>query len=163
MKYPDIRTGIKHHAAQQLQIQGINLTDDYNIGQLESARNITSDRYPYISTSDQLQPVDTGIAPEFEPISMFAWEKLFVVSNEPSDEEGYKCFYGGEYCGDAVNTKIPKQYAVINSKLVMWPDKVYFNLYDTEMKSHPLSTAPLLDTVSNGNVIYRKAVESSVN
>lgn len=160
MRYPEIRTRIKRSASQQLQIRGINLTDNYDNGQLESSKNITSDHFPYIATTDQLQLVETAIASGYQPVSMFAWEKLFVVSDEPSESGGYKCFYGDRYCGDAVDLTLPKQYAVVNSKLVMWPDKVYFNLYDEEMAAHPLTTAPKLTTVTLGTITYREKVES---
>lgn len=158
MIYPQTKANIKHMKDQSLQLRGINLTDNYQDGQLEESKGISSDRFPYITTSEELQPVDTGIASGYQPVSMYAWEKLFIVSDEPSSSGGYKCFYGGQYCGDAVNLELPKQYAVVNSKLVMWPDKVYFNLYDNEMSAHPLTTAPLLITVSSGTITYRKAV-----
>lgn len=158
MIYPQTKANIKHMKDQSLQLRGINLTDNYQDGQLEESEGISSDRFPYITTTEELQPVDTGISSGYQPISMYAWEKLFIVSDEPSDNGGYKCFYGGQYCGDAVNLELPKQYAVVNSKLVMWPDKVYFNLYDNEMSAHPLTTAPLLITVSSGTITYRKKV-----
>jgi len=158
MIYPEIRTPVQKHKSQELQMQGINLTDNYTDGQMESSKGINTDRFPYITTDDQPEETYTGISEGYKPISMFAWEKLFVVSNEPNDSEtGFKCYYGGEYCGDAVSTDLPKQYAVINSKLVMFPDKVYFNLLDNEMKSHPISTAPLLIKVTAEKIEYRKA------
>ena len=159
MKYPDVNVKMNRRQTQALEIQGINLTDNYRDGQLESCKGISTDRYPYITTRSKKELIDTGISDGYEPISIFAWEKLFVVSNEPSDNGGYKCYYGGAYCGDAVNTDLPKQYAVVNSKLVMWPDKIYFNLYDKELKSYPLTTAPLLGKISSGDIIYRKAAK----
>lgn len=158
MIYPQIKTKVKHRSAQDMQMRGINLTDNYGDGQLESSMNISTARFPYITTADQLQAVDTGISEGYQPVSMFAWEKLFIVSDEPGSNGGYKCYYGGKYCGDAVNLDLPKQYAVVNSKLVMWPDKVYFNLYDEDMQAHPLTTAPLLTTITAGDIIFRKAV-----
>lgn len=160
MIYPQIKTKVKHRSAQAMQMRGINLTDNYGDGQLEKSKNISTARFPYVTTTEELQPVDTGISSGYQPVSMYAWEKLFVVSDEPGESGGYKCFYGGQYCGDAVNLDLPKQYAVVNSKLVMWPDKIYFNLYDNEMSAHPLTTAPLLTTITSGTIIYRKKVTS---
>lgn len=157
MRYPEMNIKLNKRQTQALEIQGINLTDDYRDGQLETCKGISTDRYPYITTRQARELVDSGIPQEYQPVSIFAWEKLFVVSNEPADNGGYKCYYGGVYCGDAVNLDLPKQYAVVNSKLVMWPDKIYFNLYDREMRSYPLTTAPLLDTISTGTIIFRKA------
>lgn len=160
MIYPQTRANVKRRAAQSMQMRGINLTDNHQDGQLEKSKGISTSRFPYVTTTEELQPVDTGISSGYQPVSMYAWEKLFVVSDEPGESGGYKCFYGGQYCGDAVNLDLPKQYAVVNSKLVMWPDKVYFNLYDNEMSAHPLTTAPLLTTITSGTIIYRKKVTS---
>lgn len=148
---------IRHSERQQIQLQGINLTENYAIGEMESCGNITSDHFPYIQTADRKQIVSTGIPEGYQPISIFAWEKLFVVSDEPH-EGGYKCYYGGTYCGDCKNLTIPKQYAVLNSKLVVWPDKIYFDLYGSRMKAHDLGEAQLIHTVRTGPISYRKAV-----
>ena len=148
---------IKRTQRQQIQLQGINLTDNYDAGEMESCKGITSDHYPYIATRKQPQVIDTGIPDGYQPVSMFAWENLFVVSDEPHDG-GYKCYYGGQYCGDCKNLTVPKQYAVVNSKLVVWPDKIYFDLYGSHMKSYDLGEAQLIHTVRTGPIIYRKAV-----
>lgn len=160
MRYPAVGNQIQKFRSQQLQMQGINLTDNYREGQLEASKGIVTDRYPYITTADRMQPVEAGIPSGYHPVSLFAWERLFVVSDEPGNNGGYKCYYGGKYCGDAVNLTLPKQYAVVNSKLVMWPDQVYFNLYDEDMSAHPLTTAPRLTKVITGNIKFRKAVTS---
>ena len=149
---------VKKHSSQAVRMQGINLTDQYADGQLEACKGIDTSRFPYITTTDELEAIDTQLPEGVNPVSMFAWEKLFIVTDEPG-EKGYKCYYGGSYCGDAVNLELPKQYAVVNSKLVMWPDKIYFNLYEDEMSAHPLTTAPLLGTISSGTVQFRKAVQ----
>ena len=219
MKYPNIQTQIRRRQAQELQLLGINLTDNYKDGQLLSSKNISSNRYPYITTADQLEIQPTGIPAGFSAISMFAWEKLFVVSNVPryaidaevfvlgrspgyqdgdyaisdgripkdggfipagtlvqfvvesgpgwivgywtiveAEPVGYRCYYGEKYCGDIPTLDLPKQYAVVNSHLVVWPDMIYFNLYDTDMSAHPLITAPHLLTVDSGEITYREKV-----
>lgn len=95
MRLPGMQNNIQRRVRQQLAIQGINLTDNYQDGQLESNKNITSDRYPYFATDDKLSIVNTGVPDGSNVISMFAWEKLFVVSDEPSAKGGYKCYYAG--------------------------------------------------------------------
>lgn len=159
MIYPQIKTNVKHRSAQSLQMRGINLTDNYSDGQLESSTNVSTARFPYITTADQLQAVDTSIPTGYQPVSMFAWENLFVVSDEPGSSGGYKCYYGGEYCGDVKNLDLPKQYAVVNSKLVVWPDKVMFDLKKESITANDMNTAPTLATVNTGTIEYRKAVE----
>ena len=163
--YPKIDVKKEKKQVQQVQIQGINLTDNYQNGQLESSRNISANRFPYISTTDEPVDVEITIPEGYQPVSMFAWEKLFIVSDEPSGGGGYKCYYDGRYCGDAKNLTVPKQYAVVNSKLVMWPDKVYFDLYEEgSEESHIMSTSQLLFNVEESisaeipAVRFRKAV-----
>lgn len=158
MNLPDIRVQVPRASSQELQLTGINLTDNYANGQMQSSHGISTNRFPYITTADNLQIVDTGISEGYQPVSMFPWEQLFVVSDEPSEQGGYKCYYGGEYIGDVPTLTVPKQYAVVNSKLVVFPDKVYFSLYDFSKQSYPLTTAPLLAKVISGNVMYRRAV-----
>ena len=157
MRLAPIRNNIPKRTRQDVQMRGINLTDRYSDGEMESCKGISTDRYPYITTQEQPATVDIPVSAGYKPISMFAWEKLFVVTDEPSGD-GFKCFYGGEYCGDAVNTQLPKQYAVVNNKLVMFPDKIYFNLYDETMSAHQLGTAARLMTVNSGTIVMRKAV-----
>lgn len=160
MIYPQIGVNIQKRSSQSLQMKGINLTDNYADGQLESCSGINTDRFPYITTSPALQEIDAGIATGHQAVSMFAWEKLFVVSDEPGDYGGYKCFYGGEYCGDARNLDLPKQYAVINSKLVLWPDKVTFSIAHNEGVSSPMNTAPIVLSLKNGELNYWKGGET---
>lgn len=158
MRMAQIPKSLKRTQRQQIQLQGINLTDNYTIGEMESCKGITSDHFPYFETADAKQIVDTGIPEGYQPISIFAWEKLFVVSDEPGDNGGFKCYYGGVYCGDCKNDTVPKQYAVVNSKLVVWPDKIYFDLYGSRMTAHDLMGAELIHRVTAGPIIYRKAV-----
>lgn len=158
--YPSFeKANIKKRSGQNLTMQGINVTDNYNVGQMESSKGISTDRYPYITTEEQLQIVDAGIPEGYHAVSMYAWDKLFVVSDEPADGGGFKCYYGGEYCGDARSLELPKQYAIVNSKLVMFPDKIMFSMADETVTSSDMITAPELMTVTIGTIEYRKAVE----
>lgn len=136
-------------------MQGINLTDSYQVGQLEASDNIGTARFPYISTVDEPIAIETGISEGYHAVSMFGWEKLFVVSNEPGDN-GYKCYYGGDYCGDVKNLQ-PKQYAVVNSHLCVFPDRIMFSLYDDGITAEDMNTAKSMVTITSGVIDYRKA------
>lgn len=161
MSYANVTNISSPKVDQALKIKGINLTDNYGDGQLESCNGISTARYPYITTSDKPLDVTDDYVPEGENvISIFAWEGIFAMTDSASEKTaGYKCYYNGKYVGDVHNTVIPKQYAVVGDKLIVFPDKVYFNLYDSDDQSHELNTAPLLADLTSGNVIYRKAVE----
>lgn len=160
--YPSFdRLSIKRRSTQETQMQGINLTDDYADGQIESCKGISFDRYPYITTAQKLVEVDAGIPEGYHAVSVYPWERLFVVTDKPSATGGYECYYGGEYCGDAVNVKVPKQYAVVGNKLVMFPDKVMFDINEEHVTASSMNTAPELLCVKSGIAEYRKAVGNS--
>lgn len=165
MTYANISNTSAAKTDQKLKIKGINLTDNYSDGEMESCNGISTDRYPYITTSDKPLDVTGEYVPKGEnAISIFAWEGIFAVTDSASKEkDGYKCYYNGKYVGDVHNTVIPKQYAIIEDKLIVFPDKVYFSLYDSENQSHELNTASLLANLTSGNVIYRKAVEQEAD
>ena len=158
MRLAPIRQNIPKRVRQDIVMRGINLTDHYQDGEMESCKGISTDRFPYITTQQQPLEVELPISEGYKAISIFAWEELFVVTDEPSDDGGYKCYYGGTYCGDAVNTEVPKQYAVVNSTLIMFPDKIYFNLYDEEMSAHQLGTAAKQAVIDSGTITMRKKV-----
>ena len=159
MAFPQINNRIQKRSAQQMQLQGINLTDAYEAGQLESSNGICTDRFPYITTSQKLVPVETGIAEGYHAVSMYPWNDLVVISDEPG-ETGYKIFYGGQCVGDAPTIDLPKQYAVINSKLVIFPDKIMLTQSDEGVVVESLNTASLLKRVSTGSIEYRKAEQN---
>lgn len=163
MIYPNIGVQLPRSSNQALQLRGINLTDNYADGQLESSNNIGTSRFPYISTVDRMEEVQTGITDGYHAVSMFGWEELFVVSSEPNaDGTGYKCYYGGTYCGD-VKSLEPKQYAVVNSKLCVFPDRVMFNLYEGKITAQNMTNAPVLRLINSGTVDYRRASEFGGN
>lgn len=60
------------------------------------------------------------------PPDLFGWDKLVVVADG-------KLYLDGEaIC--AVNEQ-PKQFAVVNSKLIVWPDKLQIDLTNNEILS----------------------------
>lgn len=160
MIYPQNTVKIKQKKAQQMQILGINRTDNYADGQMESCKNITSDRFPYIATADQMELINTGVPVGFNAVSIYPAEKLFVVSDVPAMDGGYKCYYGGKYVGDVNNLDLPKQYAMVSGRLIVWPDKVAFNLFDVEISSEQLQTAPLLVKVTQGSIRHNRRTTS---
>jgi len=154
--YPSFgKTQVKHYDRQALQMQGINLTDNYADGQMQSCYGISTARFPYITTSQKLVPIETGITEGYHAISMYTWdEKLFVVSDEPADGGGYKCYYATEYCGNVTTLETPKQYAVVNSKLVIFPDKVMFQKIDDGITATSMITATMLKRINTGEITY---------
>lgn len=152
--YPTFNNPVQHKTRQQLQMLGINQSDNYVEGQLEDCVGITTKRFPYFSTRDKLVEQER----DYNVLSMFAWEELFVVSDIPDqmfEVEGsyFQCFYGGQYVG-MLSDELPKQYAVINSKLVIWPDMKYLNLYDQIKSINNLCTATKLASLYEAITFY---------
>lgn len=163
MAYAEIDTQIQRKNRQQLRMLGINRTDNYTDGELIDCTGISTDRYPYITTVQAMEeipaPVVNPLHENVHILSVFAWEKLFMITDElvegAESEERFPCWYGGTVVGYVSNPYTEKQYAVVNSKLVVWPDKVYFNLYDLDdLEAHPLDTAELITRVYEGKITF---------
>lgn len=156
MNYYPIKNTIQRRTRQQIQMLGINLSDNYTDGQLEDCNNICADRFPYITTQKNL--VEQNLSGGYGVLSMFAWEEMFVVTDHYVNGQGYACFYGGEPCGYMPTNDLPKQYAVVNTQMVVYPDKVYFNLNDANIEPHSLDTATLIGT---GTVTFELATDDT--
>ena len=119
---------------------GLNLSDNYTDGHLQECRNLSARRYPYLSTRLKRLAVGDYTA----PTAMTAWNKLVVV-------DGTSLIYDGKNVGTvAAGTK---QFAVVNTKLVIWPDKKYLDLdtstlYDLGASAEKAGAVFTTDTVT---------------
>ncbi len=88
-------------------------------GALADSRGVSFDAYPCLSTRRGRVPTRKTQGPG----SIFAWGELCAV-------EGTTLYYGGQ----AVGTVTPgeKQFAVVNTKLCVFPDKKYLDLTTRE-------------------------------
>ena len=120
---PTLPRKIPHKHAQVLRFRGINLSDNFEIGSLNECKNICSKRYPYFTTRNGRSKVD-----EYSNVSAIThWNKLVAVV-------GTNLMYGDKVVGTV--TAGDKQFAVVNTKLVIFPDKVYLDMTDETL--HPL-------------------------
>jgi len=99
---------------------GINFGDDAQEGELSACRNLSDRRYPYLSTRLTRQAVGDYTA----PTAVTSWDKLVVV-------DGTSLIYDGTTVGTV--TAGEKQFAVVNTKLVIWPDKKYLDMADSTL------------------------------
>jgi hypothetical protein len=116
MILPEMRFDVPKTQNEVVQIGSINYSDQIKDGDLADSRNISARRFPYISTRNLRRR--RGTYDEATAIS--AWDELVVV-------EGTKVYYAGDVTTGSV-TAGPKQFAVVNTKLVIWPDKKYLDL-----------------------------------
>lgn len=101
----------------------INYSDNYQDGDYADSKNISAKRYPYLTTRNGRRKLD------YENVTaMCAWDKLITV-------KGNKVYYDGNPVEGTV-TEGEKQFAIVNTKCVIWPDKKYLDL--TSLKLKPL-------------------------
>ena len=123
MKLPNMRYTEGAAKREVVALRGLNYGDSLQDGDLVSCENLSARRYPYLSTrrprarqTDQSGPTTTALT---------AWGKLVAV-------QGTELTYDGKKVGEV--TAGEKQFAVVNTKLVIWPDKVYLDLTNQSVK-----------------------------
>lgn len=100
---------------------GINYSDQFKDGDLRDGLNLSARRWPYITTRKGRSQA-TG----YQAVTaLTAWDKLVAVS-------GDKLYYDGVEVGTV--TPGEKQFAVVNTKMVIWPDKVYLDMNTQTVK-----------------------------
>lgn len=112
---PRLPARVRRYQQEIVALRGVNYTDNFTDGDLAQSTNLSTRRWPCLCTRwgrDHLEQYDGATA-------MTAWEELVVV-------KGGRLYYGGQDVG-AVSPGA-KQFAVVNTKLVIWPDKKYLDL-----------------------------------
>lgn len=115
MYFPELPYQVAKHQSEIVELRGLNLSDNTQSGDLADCRNLSSRRYPYFATRRARQKLTaySGVS------AITAWEKLVAV-------EGTQLLYDGEAVGTV--TAGAKQFAVVNTKLIIWPDKKYLDI-----------------------------------
>jgi hypothetical protein len=108
----------KKKQEQIIKFAGINYSESANEGEFSETYNISSREYPTISPRQQRQEVE-GYN---KPTALYVRDKLLVL-------DGNELKYDGRTVGTLKSSITKKLFATINSKVVIFPDKVYF---DTE-------------------------------
>lgn len=106
---------IPRREARVISLGGLNFSDDYADGQFEWTKGISARRFPYISTVVARRKMD-GYE---QCTALGSWDDLVAV-------KGTQLYYKGKSIGTV--TAGEKQFAVINTKLVVWPDKKYIDM-----------------------------------
>lgn len=122
MNLPKLPNYINKTERSVLSFGGLNLSDMVEDGEFVACQNLSGRRLPYL-TQRPGRVVDKTYA---EPESVFAWDGKMVVAS------GGKLYYDGvELCSI---TGGQKQFAVVNTKLVVWPDKIMVDLVEKSAK-----------------------------
>ena len=122
MRLPEI-AGSGKQTRQLVSFGGIDRRVGAAAGTLEDSYNLSSARYPALYQRGGASAYGSYTA----ATSIFSWDGKLVVT------DGDKLYYDGTQVGTV--SIGAKQFAVVNSKLVVWPDKVYIDLTDGKCKS----------------------------
>lgn len=130
MLLPKLPARIRRNRQEIMALRGVNYTDSYNDGDLAQSRNLSTRRWPYLSARWGRRHVE-----EYDgATALTAWEELVVV------KAGH-LYYGGQDVGEV--TPGEKQFAVLNTKLVIWPDKKYLDLQSKTIHNMGASVSAL--------------------
>lgn len=118
MRLPQIPVNIQKSASEMVQMRGINFSDALQDGDLADSLNISARRHPYITARRARTQLDG--AAYAGATALTAWGELVSVV-------GTDIYVGGTKLSGSVSAG-EKQFAVVNTKLVIWPDKKYVDL-----------------------------------
>lgn len=106
----------KNRAKKQVvSFRGINYSDSFQDGDMRECLNISARRYPYIATRRARRQL-----PEYSGATAMTSRGGLVVVR------GTDLVYEGKVVGQVSAGE--KQFAVVNTKLIIWPDKKYLDL-----------------------------------
>jgi len=117
LPYLDSRSGKKKQ--QTVSFGGLNLTQSAKEGELRASKNLTTDQFPCLA----VRRSNAVYGEHGNPTALTAWDGLVVV-------DGTDFIYRGQVVGKI--TEGEKQFAVVNTKLVIWPDKKYLDISDPD-------------------------------
>ncbi len=122
MKLPEIPYAMQKNKSELVAMRGINFSDILQDGDLAESKNVSARRFPYISTrrAREKQSGYSGCT------ALTAWDNLIAVC-------GTALLYNGSQVGTV--TAGEKQFVVVNTKLVIWPDKKYLDLKTFDLVS----------------------------
>ena len=119
MLLPNMKYQESAYQQEVVPFLGINYADNFRSGELSMCQNLSIDRYPYLSVR---KPRKGELYAS--PSAIFSWDgKLILV-------DGTSLIYDGETVGTVSAGE--KQFAVVNTKLCIWPDGAYLDLVSRE-------------------------------
>ena len=107
---------------QSIVFKGLNLSDTATEGELIACTNLSARRFPHLSARSGR----TRKGKYDKATAAFMWNGHEIVA------EGGKLLYDGVALCNC-NAE-PKQFAVVNTKLVVWPDKLVIDMTDKSFK-----------------------------
>lgn len=122
MRLPYMKAPAKKSRKQIIRFGGVNYSQDYGDGELLESLGLSSEQFPCMSQRAGRKTAGTYIS----PTGLYARGELCVV-------DGDSFLYGGRAVGHV--TPGEKQFATINTKIVIFPDKVYYDTSEDKFGS----------------------------
>ncbi len=121
MKLPQLSFSSAKRRKQIFDFRGINFSENYRDGEFSFTENLNTDLYPCLSPRLP-RKVKTTLE---EPGGILAGNDLFYI-------DGSVIYRNGEFFGELTERHTGRSMHLINTKLCVFPDKVYFNLRDKD-------------------------------
>lgn len=122
MRLPFMNSTGAKNKRQIIDFRGINYSPVGGDGELEESYNLSSEHYPWVSQRAGRKTEAVYLS----PTGLYARGKLCVV-----DGEDFR--YGGEIVGKVERGE--KHFATINTKIVIFPDKKFYDTHTGEFGS----------------------------
>lgn len=125
LKLPRIPYSMEKNKRQVVSMGSINYSKMTNDGDIADSGGVSGRHFPLITTARGKGDIDSSYIPEghnggIDAITVFRGEFVYVKNN--------KLFYGGREIGDILLGE--KQFAAVNTRLVIMPDKKYLDVVD---------------------------------
>ena len=133
MKLPVLPYNIQHNPVQITQFRGLNLTPNTTEGELADMRGISTSNYPLITPRNPRQQFTAYTNVQ----DVYVWDQVqYVFDKVGSGDVKIKKNDGTDITIiGTISTEGKKSVAVINSKMVVYPDKIYVDLVNSTVNS----------------------------
>lgn len=144
MKLPRVPYKLTKNMSEVIAMRGINYGDMLRDGDLRESTNLSARRYPYLSVRRGRVKDDSHP----EAFAMSEWDgKLIVVESavNAANEDVAHIRYGENLLKNAdgnpyeLSQSAEKQFAVVGNKLIIFPDKAFFDLAADNLTVRPLA------------------------
>lgn len=124
---PKVPAGRTKTKRQTVGFLGLNLSESAGGGEFRATKNLSARKFPALSPRRGREQLTGYTAPS----ALFSWNGLVAVDGTALKIDGEPV---------ATVTEGEKQFAVVNTKLCIFPDKVYLDLTTSELKELDAAT-----------------------
>lgn len=116
---------------EMVSVRGINYSDNVMDGDLAACENLSDRRWPYLASRNGRTRQE-----DYQGITALTHFNGIVAVRPGYHGEAWEdeLLYNGESVGWLDHTDKPRQFAAVNTKLVIWPDQKYLDLNDLTVK-----------------------------